>query len=79
MPRYYFHVRDGVAFNDDVGTELPDEDAARAEAVRSSGEMLRDVGGRFWNSDEWLMSVVDESGAHVCGLRFSAKRGELRR
>ena len=41
MPRYFFHVHDGVSFPDDEGTELRDLHAARAAAVTMSGEMLK--------------------------------------
>jgi hypothetical protein len=40
----------------------------------AAGEMLRDVGGRFWNNREWRMWVTYEAGATVCALRFSAER-----
>ena len=48
MPRYFFHVIDGKEFLDEEGTELAGLDEARAEAIVVSGEMMRDVGGRFW-------------------------------
>ena len=37
MPRYYFHVCNGTGFvQDEEGQELPDLEAARAEAVRNA-------------------------------------------
>lgn len=72
MPRYFFHVRDSDEFIDDTGTEFPGADEARAQAVVAAGEMLRDLGPRFWNSGGWQMHVVDENGAGVCSLTFSA-------
>ena len=33
MPRYYFHLRNGLDAEDEEGAELPDEAAARAHAV----------------------------------------------
>ena len=73
MPRYFFHVRDGRDIPDNVGTELPSLEAARVEAVRSSGEMLRDIKGstEFWSGDDWVMNVTDEAGKPVLTLRFS--------
>ena len=53
---------------------LAGPEEARAQAVRTAGEMLRDVGGRFWNSGEWRMWVVDENGDIICALKFSADR-----
>jgi hypothetical protein len=73
MQRFFFHVQDGSETLDDVGTELPGLAEARAEAVRTSGEMLRDLGEQFWNSAEWRMWVTDETGRSVCALRFSAE------
>jgi Mg-chelatase subunit ChlI len=42
MPRYFFHVRgaDGEISRDIEGQDLPDLDAAKAEAVNSHREML---------------------------------------
>ena len=73
MPRYFFHVRDGKDFPDTEGSELPDLDAVRTEALKASGEMLRDSKGRaeFWSGDDWTMNVTDEAGRPVLTLRFS--------
>ena len=73
MPRYFFNVHDGRDYPDDEGTELPDLAAVRAEALQSSGEMLRDSKGAadFWSGDDWTMNVTDEAGKTVLTLRFS--------
>lgn len=44
MPRYYFdvHDKDGV-FRDEVGLELPDIDAAVAEARRALADMTKEL------------------------------------
>ena len=73
MGRFFFHVQDSSKTLDDIGTEFPDLAEARAEAVRTSGEMLRDFGEQFWKSAEWRMWVTDETGRTVCALRFSAE------
>ncbi len=73
MQRFFFHVRDSSEMLDEVGTELPGLAEARAEAVTTAGEMLRDSGEQFWNSAEWRMWVTDETGRTVCSLRFSAE------
>ena len=52
MPRYFFHVIDGKEIIDNEGTELADLDEARAEAIVLSGEMLKDLGGKFWNNGQ---------------------------
>ena len=73
MPRYFFHVHDSEEMLDREGTVLAGFDEARAEAIKTAGEMLRDAGRRFWDGAEWRMWVTDEAGATVCKLRFSAE------
>src|SRR5215218_3408684 len=72
MPRYFFHIIDGNEYPDTEGTVLANPDAARAEAIVVSGEMLKDLGGEFWGNGEWQVRVEDEAGNKVCALTFSA-------
>ena len=72
MPRYFFHVMDGYSARDTEGTELPDIYAAQDQAIRTSGEILRDMGAEFWNGTEWMLEVTDESDQILFVLRFSA-------
>jgi hypothetical protein len=62
MPRYFFHIADGIANIDDEGIELADADAARAMAVTHAGEAIRDLGAKFWTSPEWRIWVTDGGG-----------------
>ena len=77
MPRYFFHVKDGVSVRDDVGTELPDIYTAQAEAIRTSSKILREVGARFWDGMDWSLEVADEAGTVLFVLRFSAEEAPL--
>ena len=44
MPRYYFDLLDGdILAVDEEGLELPDSQAARAEADKSLADMARDA------------------------------------
>jgi hypothetical protein len=52
MPRYFFHVIDGEEIIDGEGTMLAGVNEARAEAIVVSGEMLKDLGGKFWNNGQ---------------------------
>ena len=79
MPRYFFHVIDGVETRDTEGTVLAGEAEARAEAIVVSGEMLKDLGGAFWSNGEWQVLVEDEAGNKVCALTFSCARGATAR
>jgi hypothetical protein len=74
MPRYFFHVLDGVNLIDKEGTVLSDVEEAREQAVVAAGEAIKDMGSRFWAGEVWEMNVTDESGATVCALSFTAKR-----
>ena len=73
MPRYFFHVYDGYSDLDDTGTELPDIYTAQAEAVRLSGEVIRDMDAKFWNGTQWRLEVADGRGNVLFILRFSAE------
>ena len=73
MPRYFFNVHDGSSTIDNEGTELPDIFAAQEEAIHLSGELLREMGGKFWNGEEWSLDVTDETGRILFTLRFTAE------
>ena len=72
MPRYFFHVTDGYSIRDTEGTELPDIYTAQDQAIRTSGEILREMGAKFWDGTEWKLEVADEQGRILLTLRFSA-------
>ena len=73
MPRYFFHVYDGSSSLDQEGTEFPDIYTAQAQAIRTSGEILRDMGAQFWDGTEWRLEVADARGQVLFVLRFSAE------
>ena len=73
---YFFHVHDSVDIIDQEGTEFPSLEEARGEAVVTAGEILRDVGRKFWDRPEWRIWVTDEAGETVCALKFSGERPE---
>lgn len=60
--RYFFHVRDnGARTPDEIGVELEDDAAARAEAARFLGELA--------------MAVIPEDGGRRCGVEVVDARG----
>ena len=73
MLLFFFHVYDGRTSLDDERTELPDVYTAQAEAIRMSGEILRDMGAKFWDGTDWRLEVADEHGWVLLVLRFSAE------
>jgi hypothetical protein len=73
MPRYFFDIQDGQNFPDYQGSEFADLAAARVEAVRYSAEVLKEMPERFWNSEEWLMTVSDANRVTLFTLKFLAE------
>ena len=73
MPRYFFNVYDGLSVLDQDGTVLPDIYSAQGQAIRTSGEILRDMGESFWDGTEWRMEVANERGEILFVLKFSAE------
>jgi hypothetical protein len=74
LPRYHFHVQDGVHVPDREGSELADVGIARAEAVRLLGELLQDRPEEFWGSGH-LAVIVECGGTTRFVLRAAAEVG----
>ena len=67
MPRFFFNIRDGYNLDeDDEGIELPDVEAARAEAL-ATVEELRDQLADAGNIE---LEITDESGRRVLTVPF---------
>ncbi|MEH3062359.1 MAG: hypothetical protein PGN33_06140 [Methylobacterium radiotolerans] len=62
MPRFYFNVHDGKSGLDAIGTELPDWDAARVEALRFMGEIMKDNAPHIAADEDWRLEVTDSTG-----------------
>lgn len=73
MPRYFFDINDGRDFPDLQGSELIDLAAARIEAVRYAAEMLKEMPERFWNCEEWTMTVSNHNRKMLFTLKFLAE------
>ncbi|GEL44778.1 hypothetical protein MEX01_53690 [Methylorubrum extorquens] len=73
MARYFFDIIDGQVLPDMEGADFASPAQARAEAIATAGEMLRDAGLRSWDGSEWRMLVRDEESRTVLSLRFSAE------
>ncbi len=62
MPRFYFHTETDVRTTDDEGTEFTGHLAARGEAIRTAGQMMKDAPEVFWGSRPWSVTVTDADG-----------------
>ncbi|HEV7310946.1 DUF6894 family protein [Sphingopyxis sp.] len=79
MPRYYFHTCDGTQDIDRCGCELPDLAAAKREAIRYGGALLRDEPDLMVREDELRITVTDEDGALSCAIIILAVDGNLQK
>ena len=70
MPRYHFNVYDGRNDVDVDGHELPDIQAARAEALQLAGEIIRDDAQRAGLGREWRIEVTDDTGLLLFRMDF---------
>lgn len=79
MPLYYFHLEDGQILHDVTGLDFPDLAAAQNEALRTSGELLKDgpqAPAVLWNGRPWRLWVTDKpngEGKTLFTLRLSAE------
>jgi hypothetical protein len=78
MTRYFFHVKDGTTVLDAEGFEFPTLKAAREEAIRACGDMLRDLPSTVTNGDPFRLWVTDQPSGHgntIFTLTVTAKSG----
>lgn len=73
MPRYFFHVVNSQVLVDHSGTECASIEAARAEAIRAAGDMLKEMGGQHWHVRRWYMFVTDEANRTRLKLAFNVE------
>lgn len=62
MPRFFFHRTDGGIDPDQEGTEMPDLDAARIEAVRFAADSVKESPELVWSGSTFRIEVSDETG-----------------
>ncbi len=63
MPRYHFHILQGVDLRDYRGTELSDDNEARRYAEEMAGTLARRPG-----DENRRIKVTDETGREVLAL-----------
>jgi hypothetical protein len=62
LPRNFFHVLDDHSSPDNQGTELPNDEAARREAIRFAGDILKDEADVVLFGQQLRMKVTDATG-----------------
>lgn len=67
MPLYFFNIRDGHDVDeDDEGVELPDVEAARAEALATVEELREELRG----AGNIELEITDETGRRLLTVPF---------
>ncbi|MBX9930910.1 MAG: hypothetical protein K2Y56_05145 [Methylobacterium sp.] len=71
MPRYYLHIRDGErTIPDEEGYDLPDLDAAKAEAVEGARTVLSEKLKIGELLDGQRIDIMDEAGSLLATVWF---------
>jgi hypothetical protein len=73
MARYFFNIRTGESVPDQVGEELPNDEAAWKEATMIAGEVFKDINGKFKPGQEWSIEVTDERRNPVYLIKVSGE------
>lgn len=71
MPRFFFNLINSERIVDDEGSELPDVEAARAYAITSAREIIREDLAKGELPLSLCFRVIDENGAVAFTLPFS--------
>jgi hypothetical protein len=73
MKRYFFNTRDGDLFTkDEEGSELPDLDAARHEAILAAREMMAEMLLEGRVVDGQVFEIMDEDDLLVAKVPFKS-------
>ncbi len=71
--RFYFHVIEGAEeIRDPEGTDLPDMDAAKREAMTIAAELCAEFPGRF--GDHAILEVFSGTGQRLFTVPISDSR-----
>jgi len=74
MPLYFFRIRNGrYAGASELGTELPDRDAAWEELTSVCGDMVGSISRKLTENAEWQMEMLDESRKPLFRIRLVAE------
>lgn len=69
VPRFFFHIQDSVVLKDQEGTDLPNLQAARLQAVSMAGQLLVDHPETFLVDGRWTVEI-HEGGVTRSTLEF---------
>ena len=70
MPRFFFNVYDDVVAKDEEGVTLPNQDAARLQALAGARALMAEQVTRGYLVRSHWIDVLDEGGAVILHLPF---------
>jgi hypothetical protein len=74
MPLYFFCIRNGrYSGASDLGTELPDHDAAWKELTSVCGDLVGGISRKLRENSEWQMELLNETSKPVFRIRLIAE------
>jgi hypothetical protein len=71
VPKFFFHIEDGVQIRDEEGRDLPDIATAQRKAFEAAGQVIAGAGKSPWTGEEWTVTVADELDMTLFRLTFS--------
>ena len=74
MPKYFFNASDVAPNIDDMGEELPSNEAAWREATIVAAQIFRDVDGSLRPGQDWALEVADESRKPLFHIQIITKK-----
>ena len=80
MHKFYFHTNDPSerSVQDDVGMDFPTVHAAKCQAVVYTGQLLADVGEKFWDYADFELTVTDHRGLILFTMRVTGTEAPAR-
>lgn len=73
MPRYFFNLENHFSDIDEVGTDLPDDNVAKRQAVAYVGECLRTEPHFEWDGSELKVEVRNAEGTVLLNIHVTAR------
>ena len=71
MPRFFFDIPGSGANVDTRGLDLPDNQAAREQAITCVRELLREGSASGWDMRGWRLVVTDATDRVVVDIEVS--------
>ena len=71
MPLYHFNLSDHIRDPDLEGTELPDAEEARLQAIKFAGQFVSDNPARVDSDHDLQIEVTDHDGVFLFAVKVS--------